>query len=198
MGRPRVRPDSAAPLINGSGFRSDTIHVSTSLAQNEYLKNAVLTAPPEQLQLMLIDGAIRFATRGRESIEQRQFEASFNALERAQKIVLELQAGLKREVHPRLVDQMNSLYMFTWRRLVDANMTRDVTAVDDALRILRHQRETWLLLMEKLKQERAATSTTTAPPTAAAVGITPVIPITQHPVQLAPTASKAPSIYLEG
>ncbi|MGE0481654.1 MAG: flagellar export chaperone FliS [Phycisphaerae bacterium] len=173
--------------------------MSTTLAHNEYLKNAVLTAPPEQLQLMLIDGAIRFATRGRESIEQHNFEASFNALERAQKIVLELQAGLKRDVHPRLVDQMNSLYMFIWRRLVDANMTREVGAVDDALRILRHQRETWLLLMEKLRDERAATAIAASPPTGvAAAGVTPVIPITQGPVQLAPTASKSSSIYLEG
>ncbi|MBU0638855.1 MAG: flagellar protein FliS, partial [Planctomycetes bacterium] len=43
-----------------------------------------------------------------------------------------------------------------YRRLVDANMQRDEDAVDDALRILRHQRETWALLIEKIAKEQAA------------------------------------------
>ncbi|MBU0638147.1 MAG: flagellar export chaperone FliS, partial [Planctomycetes bacterium] len=125
-------------------------------ASHEYLKNAVLTATPEQLQLMLLDGAIRLATRGQEAIRANDIEGSYNALERAQRIVLELSAGLRPEVNPELVEQMAALYNFIYRRLVDANMQRDEDAVDDALRILRHQRETWALLIEKIAKEQAA------------------------------------------
>jgi flagellar protein FliS len=121
-------------------------------ASQQYLKNAVMTAGAEQLHLMLVDGAIRFATRGKEAIEQRDIEAGFNALERAQRIVLELSNGLRREVNPELVDQMAALYAFTYRRLVDANLRRDPQAVEDALRILRHHRETWVMLMEKVAE----------------------------------------------
>lgn len=140
-------------------------------ASKEYLRNAVMTASPEQLQLMLLDGAIRFATRGIEAIRARDIEAMFNALDRAQRIVLELTNGLRREVNPELVDQMSALYAFIFRRLVEGNLHRDVQAVEDALRILRHQRETWALLIEKLKQEApsrftAAPATATSPPPA--------------------------------
>jgi len=115
-----------------------------------YLRNAILTARPEQLQLMLYDGAIRYAQRGRQALIDRDCEAAFNAFERAQRIVLQLHAGLNREVNPTLVDQMAALYDFIYRRLIDANVHHELKAVDDALRILRHQRETWVMLMEKL------------------------------------------------
>jgi flagellar protein FliS len=122
-------------------------------ASQEYLKSAVLTAPPEQLQLMLFDGAIRFTLRGKEALEHDDIEGAFNGFERAQRIVLELNNGLRREVNPELVDQMAALYNFIFRRLVDANVHRDLAAADDAVRILRHQRETWAMLIEKLAQE---------------------------------------------
>jgi flagellar protein FliS len=138
---------------------------SPNKASYEYLRSAVLTASPEQLQLMLLDGAIRFALRGREAIERNDYEASFNALERAQRIVIELINGMNREVNPSLVDQMMSLYNFIFRRLVDGNLNRDVKAIDEALRILRHQRETWALLIEKIVRETGAPQRTpSAPP----------------------------------
>ena len=65
----------------------------------EYLRNAVLTAAPEQLQLMLYDGAIRFAARGLEAIRAKDREAAFVALERAQLIVLEMGNGIRREIN---------------------------------------------------------------------------------------------------
>lgn len=129
----------------------------------EYLKNAVLTATPEQLQLMLYDGAIRFATRGAEAIRAKDREAAFNALERAQLIVLELNAGLRRDVNPELADRMGALYNFVYRRLIEANIHQDEAAIDDALRILRYQRETWVLLMEKLQKEAPAAAARATP-----------------------------------
>lgn len=119
----------------------------------EYLKNAVLTAPPEQLQLMLYDGAIRFTTRGLDALRAKDREAMFNALDRAQRIVLEMANGLRRDINPDLADQMAALYNFVYRRLIDANLNQDEKALDDALRILKHQRDTWVMLMEKLRRD---------------------------------------------
>lgn len=131
----------------------------------EYLKNAVMTATPEQLQLMLYDGAIRFALRGGEGIRAGDREASFNALDRAQRIVLELNSGIRADVNPELAEQMAALYSFVYRRLVDANLNQDIQAIDEAVRILRHQRETWVMLMEKIRDGEGAPAT---PPPAAA------------------------------
>ena len=129
----------------------------------EYLKNAVLTATPEQLHLMLYDGAIRFATRGQEAIRAKDREAAFTALERAQLIVLELSAGIQRDVNPELADRMAALYNFIYRRLIEANINQDEQAAEDALRILRYQRETWVLLMEKLQKEGPASPKPSSP-----------------------------------
>lgn len=129
----------------------------------EYLKNAVLTATPEQLHLMLYDGALRFATRGQEAIRAKDREAAFTALERAQLIVLEMSAGIRRDINPEIADRMAALYNFVYRRLIEANINQDEQAAEDALRILRYQRETWVLLMEKLKKEGVAAPGPSAP-----------------------------------
>lgn len=123
---------------------------TTSAASQEYLKNAVLTASQEQLQLMLYDGAIRFALRGRDALARQDYEGAYNGFERAQRIVLEMHNGLQREKNPAVIDQLTSLYTFIYRRLVEATMERSVQAADDAITILRHQRETWVMLMDKL------------------------------------------------
>jgi flagellar protein FliS len=130
----------------------------------EYLRNAVLTATPEQLQLMLYDGAIRFATRGLEAIRGRDREAAFVALERAQLIVLEMGNGIRREVNPELADRMGAIYNFIYRRLIDANIQHDAEAAEEALRILRYERETWLMLIDKLRKETCTPSTASSSP----------------------------------
>ncbi len=121
-------------------------------AQGEYLRNAVMTATPEQLQMMLYDGAIRFARQARETMEKGDIETSCEKLLRAQNIVLELENGLRPEVNPELCRQLSGLYTFIYNRLVDANMKRDVALVDEALSILEHQRETWRLLMDRARE----------------------------------------------
>ncbi len=136
---------------------------ASARASREYLKNAVMTASAEQLQLMLLDGGIRFTTKGIEALEAGDLEGMFNNFERAQRIVLELNNGLRREVNPELVDQMAALYDFIYRRLIDANIHRNRKAAEEALQILRHQRETWALLIEKLAREAAAEQPQGAP-----------------------------------
>lgn len=123
-------------------------------ASNEYLRNAVLTASPEQLQLMLYDGAIRFTRQGIEGINKRDWEQAFNGLSRAQKIVLEMINSLNHDVDRELCNRMAGLYNFVYRKLIEAGTQRDDAVAGEALEILEYQRETWVMLMDKLKQER--------------------------------------------
>ena len=124
-------------------------------ASNEYLKNAVLTATPEQLQLMLYDGAIRFGRQARDALVRRDYSASCESLLRTQRIVSEMEAGLRHDVNPDLCARLASVYRFVLRRLIDANMRQDVAALDEALRILSFERETWALLVERIMKEDA-------------------------------------------
>jgi flagellar secretion chaperone FliS len=122
---------------------------------NPYLRDAVLTASREQLQLMLYDGAIRFTRQGIKGLEDQDWEQCFNGFNRAQRIVLELLNGLNHEVDRELCSRMAGIYNFIYRKLVEACSLRNAVPANDALGLLEFQRETWVLLMEKLKQEQA-------------------------------------------
>lgn len=124
-------------------------------AQN-YLRTKVMTATAEQLQLMLFDGAIRFSEQGRAALLEQKWEQSYKALTSAQAIVNQLICGLKVEVLPDLCKKLKGLYAFTYRKLVDANINHKVESVDAALRILKFQRETWVMLLEELSKHKAA------------------------------------------
>jgi len=120
-----------------------------------YLRTQVMTAPPERLQLMLYDGAIRFAEQAKQAIADGDIEATHNNLLRAQRIITELMSALRPEVDRTLCDKMYALYGFIYRRLIDANLNKDAQAVVDAIQILNIQRETWTALIAKIAQERA-------------------------------------------
>ncbi|GMU21454.1 MAG: hypothetical protein AMXMBFR13_15470 [Phycisphaerae bacterium] len=122
-------------------------------ASDEYLRNTVMTATPEQLHLMLYDGAIRFTRQGIEGVQRQNWEDVFNGFSRAQKIVLELLNSLNPEVDRALCSRMAGLYNFIYRKLVDAGVQRDAAPAQEALKLLEYQRETWLLLMDKLRSE---------------------------------------------
>ena len=127
---------------------------------NPYLTTRVLTASPEQLRLMLYDGALRFCDQARRALECKQYEDSYNALVRAQKIVLELSSSLKHERLPDVCGKLASLYTYIYRKLVDANTTHDIDALDEAIKHIRYDRETWVQLMQELQQD----SQNNAPP----------------------------------
>ncbi|MCC7291135.1 MAG: flagellar export chaperone FliS [Phycisphaerales bacterium] len=126
---------------------------ASSHAQH-YLREAVLTATQEQLQLMLYDGAIRFTMQGRDALTKKDFERVFEHLSRAQNIVMEMYNGLNHKVNPELCERVGALYMFIYHKLVDGSARHDVQALDDALKILRMERETWQILVDKVASER--------------------------------------------
>ena len=136
----------------------------TTAGDNPYLRDAVLTATPEQLQLMLFDGAIRFASQARDAIGRGAVEQSYDLLTRAQNIVREMENGLRHEVSPELCAQMASLYRFVFSKLVDANVHKDLQALEDALQVLRHQRETWAILLDKIQNIQAHPDDPAGPP----------------------------------
>lgn len=121
-----------------------------------YLRTRVMTATREQLQMMLFDGAVRFAQQARAALEKQDFETSYNMLTRTQHIVLELNRSLNHKEDPELCGKLAALYNFTYKKLVMANLKRDIVPLDEAIRILNHQRETWALLMEQIARQRAA------------------------------------------
>lgn len=121
----------------------------------EYLKAKIFTATPEQLQLMLFDGAVRYCEKARAALSKKNLEESFNSLDRAQKILLELNCCLKHDVAPDLCRNLAAIYTYCYRKLVEANIQHVVEPIDEVLELLRYQRETWVLLMQQLGKANA-------------------------------------------
>lgn len=122
---------------------------------NPYLRNQVMSAKPEQLRLMLFDGAIRFLTQGRKGLEARDYDTSYTNISKAQKIVLELSNSLNRDVMPEVTEKMSALYTFIYRLLIDASTTRETGPLDEAIKLLKYERETWAMMIEKATAEPA-------------------------------------------
>lgn len=138
-----AEPAAPAPGVGGASV-------------NAYLRTKVLTASPEELRLLLLDGAIKFAHQGREGLLSRQHEAAYAGLTQCRNIVLELLTTIRAEINPDLAERVRSVYSFLYTELTTALLERDPGRLDKVLQILEFERETWVMLMSKLAEERAA------------------------------------------
>ena len=130
------------------------------LAAQTYLRTKVMTATPEQLQMMLYDGAIRFGEQARVALLDRNYEKSYAMISRVQRIITEMSASLKHDVYPELCGKLASLYNYVYRKLIEANIQHDLPALDEALELMRYQRETWAMLLDQLGKSKAAAAAT--------------------------------------
>lgn len=130
--------------------------MNQTAAANPYLRNQVLSAKPEELRLMLFDGAIRFLNVGRKGLETKDYDVSYTNISKAQKIVLELSNSLNRDVMPEVTEKLSALYTFIYRLLIDASTTRTTEPLDEAVKLLKYERETWALLIEKASEAPAS------------------------------------------
>jgi len=139
---------------------------------NAYLRTKVLTAPPEQLRLMLLDGAIRFATQGREAMERKDFEGIYNGVSQCRNIVFELMTTIGPEVEAGLAQRVRALYTYMYTRLLEASTERNASKLGEVIDLLRYERDTWALFLERLASERAGGTGRAHPPMgAAATGV---------------------------
>jgi flagellar protein FliS len=120
-------------------------------AQQAYLETQVTTATPQQLRLLLIDGAIRFARLTQELWREQQDERALESLIRCRDIVSELIAGARPDESP-LARQVTALYGYLFSALTEAQQTRDATQLASVIRVLEEDRETWRQLCEQLAE----------------------------------------------
>lgn len=112
--------------------------------QNAYLQTQIKTASKEQLLMMLFDGAIRFSHQAKTAIENREIEQASNFCIKVQNIVNELMSSLDRElISADLYSNLMSLYSFVHKRMVQANIERDPSRIDEAVEILNRLRLVW-------------------------------------------------------
>jgi flagellar protein FliS len=113
-----------------------------------YRANAVLTASPGQLVLMLYDGILKSLALAQEAFKQpedspRRIELINQHLLKAQDIIAELQSGLNMEAGGEFAKTMHRLYDYHIRRLLEANLRKQVEPVIEVERLVRELRDAW-------------------------------------------------------
>ena len=126
-------------------------HTDTTTA---YLRSKVMSASPEELRLMLLDGALRFAHQARAGLEAKNHEMIYAGFSQCRAIVMELINTINASVNPELGEKVKSLYTFFYSELVTASFERDVKRLDKVIELLGYERETWAMLMDRLAEER--------------------------------------------
>ncbi len=117
-------------------------------ARDTYLETQVLTATPQKLRLMLIEGAIRFVNQTQHYWELGRAEEALESSIRAREIVSELMSSLSPEKSP-FANQMLPVYGYIFRTLTEAQLQQSTEKLADALRVLGEERETWSQVCEK-------------------------------------------------
>lgn len=121
---------------------------------NPYFRTKVMTASPEQLRMLLIEGAIQFMRQGREGLAAKNYERSYEGLTQAKAILMELINALKPEVAPELCARLQGLYVYMYRLLTEGSFEKNLKKIDEAIELMEYERETWALLLEKLADRK--------------------------------------------
>ncbi|MCL2346665.1 MAG: flagellar export chaperone FliS [Planctomycetaceae bacterium] len=122
---------------------------SQQTAQQTYIVREALTATPQKLQLMLIEAAIKNIHRTKMHWENNAAEEAFTALTRVQDIITEILCSLDMEGSPDIAKSIASIYVFIFRKIAMAKGPNDIALLDDALKVLMAERESWREICEK-------------------------------------------------
>jgi flagellar protein FliS len=119
-----------------------------------YRANSVLTASPGQLVLMLYDGALNALAVARGAFDMpakdiRRFETINKQLSKARNIIAELQGRLDFQAGPEFAEIMHRLYDYYNRRLLEANMRKQIEPIIEVQGLLTQIRDSWAEMLTK-------------------------------------------------
>jgi flagellar secretion chaperone FliS len=120
--------------------------------RNQYLESKVSTAPSHRLHLMLIEGAIRFGRQAEDALRCGDALSAAEPLMRVVDIVGEMLAGVRGQ-KTELNEKIAGLYLYLFRRIVEAKVNNDVEKLSEALKLLEYERETWQLACDAIASQ---------------------------------------------
>jgi flagellar secretion chaperone FliS len=111
-------------------------------AQQAYRQNSVLSASPEQLVLMLYDGALRFLRQAAVAMREADVTNANGRLRRAEAILDELRVTLDPSAG-ELAERLDAIYVFCRQLLVQAQLEQDPSRIEAAVDLIGELRDAW-------------------------------------------------------
>lgn len=119
-----------------------------------YQNNAVNTASPGDLTLMLYNGCLKFIKQGKLAIENKDIETKHINLVKAQNIITELMVTLNTDYE--VGKNMMQMYDYMKRRLIEANTNNDVAILNEVEGYVIEFRDTWKEVIRVTRQQKFA------------------------------------------
>ena len=107
-----------------------------------YQQQAILTATPGRLGVMLYDGALRFLFQGATAMREGLDAQADEKIGRAEAIVNELLVTLDMS-HGEIPQQLQAIYVFCNKLTLEAYLERDADKLDTARELLTELRDAW-------------------------------------------------------
>jgi len=120
---------------------------------NAYKNQQVMTSSPEQLTLLLYNGALRFLNESISALEQGNIQKAHNANMRVQDIVREFVITL--DMSYEISKNWAQLYEYTEYCLIQGNIKKDVKLLQQAKDVLQELRDAWVGAMKETHVARA-------------------------------------------
>lgn len=108
-----------------------------------YKENAVLTAPPGRLVVLLYEGAIQFLRKAIIALDDKDYTAKNHFIGKACDIIQELDITLDMEKGGEIARNLRSLYQFMQRHLAQANVSKDPQKVQHVIDLLNDLLSGW-------------------------------------------------------
>ena len=121
-----------------------------------YQKNAVNTASPGELILMLYNGCLKFITLAKKAITAGNVQDKNTNLIKAQNIIHEFMVTLKMDI--KVSEELMVMYEYIHRRLVDANVKSDETILEEVEGLVTELRDTWKQVIQLNRQQKFGNS----------------------------------------
>jgi flagellar secretion chaperone FliS len=107
-----------------------------------YQQQAILTATPGRLVVMLYDGALRFLFQSAAGMREGLYPQADEKLRRAEAIVNELLVTLDMS-QGEISERLQAIYVFSNRLMMEARLERDADKLDSVRELLAELREAW-------------------------------------------------------
>ncbi|EEG76536.1 flagellar export chaperone FliS [Dethiobacter alkaliphilus] len=109
----------------------------------KYKQNQVETSSPQQLIIMLYNGAIKFLKLAQMGITEQSIEKAHTNIIKTQDIINELMASLDMN-QGEVASHLYSLYDYMNSRLLEANLKKDTQILSEVENMLTELRDSWV------------------------------------------------------
>ncbi|MTI46788.1 flagellar export chaperone FliS [Sporosalibacterium faouarense] len=119
---------------------------------SQYKQNSIMTASPQELNIMLYKGAMKFIKQSIIAIDKKEIEVAHKSNIRAQDIFIHFMSIV--DTNYEVGKNLYSLYDYMQDRLQEGNIKKDIEILQEVYDMTNELKETWEEAMQITKKNK--------------------------------------------